>query len=189
MAGALTNRQGEMLLELARKTLAEILTSGTVAAEPDDPALAVTAAAFVTLKIGGKLRGCIGNLEPVGPLWRGVRDNAINAAFHDPRFSPITPEELPAVRLDVSVLSPPKSLEYRETEELPGKLQPGIDGVILRDGPRGATFLPQVWQQLPSPEQFLGHLCMKAGLPKDTWQRRKLEIHIYHVQCFEEDKR
>jgi hypothetical protein len=121
MAGALTNRQGEMLLELARKTLAEILTSGTVAAEPDDPALAVIAAAFVTLKIGGKLRGCIGNLEPVGPLWRGVRDNAINAAFHDPRFSPLTPKELAAVRLDVSVLSPPKSLEYRETEETPAR--------------------------------------------------------------------
>jgi uncharacterized protein len=188
MDGLLDERQGRRLLELARKTLAEQLAGGEVPAPPDEPALLTRMATFVTLKVDGKLRGCIGNLEPVGPLWEGVRDNAIHAAFHDHRFSPLTPEELPAVRVDISILTPAKPLEYRDTEELLAKLRPGVDGVILRDGQRGATFLPQVWQQLPSPEQFLGHLCLKAGLPRESWRRAGLGIHTYQVQCFEEEQ-
>ncbi len=188
MEGLLDKKQGEILLKLARKALDEQMQKGRVSIKSEDPVLSVRAAAFVTLKIAGKLRGCIGNLEPVGPLWQGVRDNAINAAFHDPRFSPLSPEELSDVHLDISVLTPPKALEYKDAEELTTKLRPGIDGVILRDGPRSATFLPQVWQQLPSPEQFLGHLCLKAGLPQQTWRQKKLEIQIYQVQCFEEQK-
>jgi len=189
MDGLLDDRQGAMLLKLARKTLEQKMMNGTVSLTPDEPALSVKAATFVTLKIAGKLRGCIGNLEPVGALWEGIRDNAINAAFHDPRFSPLTSKELPDVEIDISILSPPKPLQYENTEDLPAKLRPGIDGVILRDGPRTATFLPQVWQQLPSPEQFLGHLCLKAGLAQKTWRQRRLEIHTYQVQCFEEEKR
>jgi AmmeMemoRadiSam system protein A len=189
MDGLLDNRQGEILLKLARKTLEEKLKKGTLPLKPEEPALSAPVATFVTLKIAGKLRGCIGNLEPAGTLWEGIRDNAINAAFHDPRFSPLTPKELPGVEIDISLLSQPKPLEYEDIEDLPAKLRPGIDGVILRDGPRSATFLPQVWQQLPSPDQFLGHLCLKAGLPQKTWQQRRLEIHTYQVQCFEEEKR
>jgi AmmeMemoRadiSam system protein A len=176
------------LLELARKSLEQKIQKGTDLKTPKDPALSEKAAAFVTLKIGGVLRGCIGNLEPVGALWEGVRDNAINAAFHDHRFSPLSPEELSTVHLDISILSQPKPLEYEDAEDLLAKLRPGIDGVILRDGSRSATFLPQVWQQLTSAEQFLGHLCRKAGLPQEIWKDRKLEIHTYQVQCFEEDK-
>ena len=182
------NRQGKALLELARKTLSHKLEQGAAPPVPDEPALSMKAATFVTLKIAGKLRGCIGNLEPVGSLWEGVRDNAINAAFLDHRFSPLTREELPAVKIDISILSPPKPLEYQDAEDLLAKLRPGIDGVILRDGRRSATFLPQVWHQLPSAEQFLGHLCQKAGLSQDAWRRTRLGIHTYQVQCFEEDK-
>lgn len=185
-AGLLDERQGQQLLVLARKALTEKMAKGTGPAVPDEPALSTRAATFVTLKIAGKLRGCIGNLEPVGALWEGVRDNAINAAFHDHRFSPLTPEELPSVRVDISILSPPKPLEYKDAEDLLAKLRPGIDGVILRDGRRGATFLPQVWHQLPSPRQFLDHLCLKAGLPRDAWQQAKLGIHTYQVQSFQE---
>jgi AmmeMemoRadiSam system protein A len=178
-----------MLLKLARQTLEQQFRKEQIPLAPDEPALSVKAAAFVTLKIDGKLRGCIGNLEPVGALWEGIRDNAINAAFNDHRFSPLTPDELSAVKLDISVLSQPKPLEYKGADDLLKKLRPGIDGVILRDGPRGATFLPQVWQQLPTTEQFLGHLCLKAGLPQESWRQKKLEIQTYQVQCFEEEER
>jgi AmmeMemoRadiSam system protein A len=187
--GLLNSRHGEMLLKLARQTLEQQFRKEKISLEPDEPALSIKAAAFVTLKIDGKLRGCIGNLEPVGALWEGIRDNAINAAFNDHRFSPLTPDELSAVQLDISVLSQPTPLEYQGAEDLLKKLRPGIDGVILRDGPRGATFLPQVWQQLPSAEQFLGHLCLKAGLPQESWRQKNLEIQTYQVQCFEEEER
>jgi AmmeMemoRadiSam system protein A len=186
MTDLLTDRQGQMLLELARNTLVQKIEKRDAPLQPDDPAFSVNASTFVTLKIGGQLRGCIGNLEPVGALWEGIRDNAVNAAFHDHRFSPLTPDELSAVQLDISILSQPEPLEYTDTDDLLMKLRPGIDGVILRDGKRSATFLPQVWQQLSSPEQFLDHLCLKAGLPKEIWRQTRLEIQIYQVQCFEE---
>ena len=189
MADLLTDKQGHILLQLARKTLVQKLSKGTVPSEPDDPALLVKAATFVTLKIDGKLRGCIGNLEPVGSLWEGIRDNAINAAFNDYRFSPLTQDELPTVHLDISILSQPQLLQYDDPEDLPKKLRPGIDGVILRDGHRSATFLPQVWQQLTLPEQFLDHLCLKAGVSQQTWRQKKLSILTYQVQCFEEEKK
>jgi AmmeMemoRadiSam system protein A len=187
--GLLNSRQGEMLLKLARQTLEQQFKNEKIPLAPDEPALSVKAATFVTLKIDGKLRGCIGNLEPVGALWEGIRDNAINAAFNDHRFSPLTSDELSDIQLDISVLSQPKPLDYKGAEDLLKKLRPGIDGVILRGGRRGATFLPQVWQQLPSAEQFLGHLCLKAGLPQESWRQKKLEIETYQVQCFEEQKR
>ncbi len=187
----LTKKQGQVLLDLARKTLeTKLAKEGPVlVTPPDDPALSAKAATFVTLTIAGKLRGCIGSLEPDRPLWEGIRENAVNAAFCDHRFSPLTPEELPVVHLDVSILSPARPLHYETPEELPGKLQPGVDGVILRDGLRRATFLPQVWQQLPTSEQFLDHLCLKAGLAQETWRQRKLEILTYQVQSFEEDRK
>lgn len=187
MKGQLNEIQGRILLELARKTLAHRLENGSLPSVPVDPALLTKAATFVTLKIEGKLRGCIGNLEPVGALWEGIRDNAINAAFHDHRFSALTKEELSAVQLDISILSEPKTLEYRGGDDLLEKLRPGIDGVIVRDGHRSATFLPQVWSQLNSAEQFLDHLCLKAGLPQKIWRQKPLVVHTYQVQCFKED--
>jgi uncharacterized protein len=188
MVGVLEDRYGQILLRLARNTLEQKLTKGAELPAPGEPALSVKAATFVTLKIAGRLRGCIGNLEPIGPLWQGIRDNAINAAFHDHRFSPLTPEELPEVHLDISILSQPVPLEYADASELLDKLRPGIDGVILRDGRHTATFLPQVWQQLPVPEQFLGHLCLKAGLPQEYWRQARLAINTYQVQSFAEER-
>lgn len=183
----LTEAQGRSLLTLARTTLKHQLTGSEAPQQPADPALVASAATFVTLKLSGKLRGCIGNLQPVGSLWQGIRDNAINAAFHDHRFSPLVAAELDRVHIDISVLSAPEPLEYSDSSDLTRKLSPGIDGVIIRDGRRSATFLPQVWQQLPIPEQFLGHLCQKAGLSERAWRDTKLEVQIYHVQCFAEE--
>ena len=191
MGNSLTQEQGQLLLELARKTLETRLQKRPAALPPppDDPAFSKQAATFVTLKIAGKLRGCIGNVEATETLWAGIRDNAVNAALHDHRFSPLTPEELSVVQLDISILSPAQPLHYERPEELPAKLRAGVDGVILRDGSRRATFLPQVWQQLPEPDQFLDHLCLKAGLAQETWRRRKLDIFTYQVQCFAEEKK
>lgn len=188
MTGLLSDKQGQVLLELARKTLVEKLQNKTYPQMHDEPAFSETAATFVTLKIGGKLRGCIGNLEPVGKLWEGIRDNVINAAFHDHRFSPLSSDELPAVQLDISILSEAQPLEYENSEDLLAKLRPGVDGVILREGGRSATFLPQVWKQLRSPEQFMDHLCLKAGLPQKTWRQKKIGINIYQVQSFSEER-
>jgi uncharacterized protein len=188
MNDPLSHEQGCLLLALARTTLEHQLLRGDGPKTPDDPALLSSAATFVTLKIDGNLRGCIGNLQPVGALWEGIRDNAINAAFHDHRFSRLRLEELEKVHLDISILSAPQAVLYQEPEGLLSQLRPGVDGVIVRDGRRSATFLPQVWQQLPDPEQFLGRLCQKAGLPERAWRDKRLAVEIYQVQCFSEEK-
>lgn len=188
MSEQLTRAQGKQLLELARQTLVARLAGGEQPDQPADPALLENKATFVTLKIAGQLRGCIGNLQAVGSVWEGIRDNVLNAAFHDNRFSPLQPEELSEVHLDLSVLSSPVPLDYSDKDDLLAKICPGIDGVILRDGRNQATFLPQVWEQLPTPEFFLGHLCRKAGLTESAWREKKMEIQIYHVQCFEEER-
>jgi AmmeMemoRadiSam system protein A len=189
MKGRVTVTQGSELLKLARQTLEHRLGRGDAVVETQDPELLEQGAAFVTLKLDGKLRGCIGNLVPVSSLWLGVRDNALNAALHDHRFKPLSIEELDKVVLDISVLSAPQPLEYEGQSDLLQKLRPDIDGVILRKDRKGATFLPQVWEQLPRPEQFLDHLCVKAGLPQGEWREGDLEIKTYQVQCFHEGKR
>jgi AmmeMemoRadiSam system protein A len=141
---------------------------------------------FVTLKINHRLRGCIGSLSANASLAEGVRDNVLNAAFHDPRFSPLTATELDAVQIEVSVLSEPAALDYTDAGDLLSKLKPGIDGVILKKGYASATFLPQVWEQLPQPEAFLSNLCMKAGLSADRWRQGDLTVQVYQVQYFQE---
>jgi len=140
----------------------------------------------VTLKIGGDLRGCIGTLTGREPLVEGVATHALNAAFHDPRFGPLTAEELNRVTIEVSVLGEPQPLRYEGAADLIAKLRPHVDGVILRKGYASATFLPQVWEQLPKPEAFLSHLCLKAGLSGDAWRKGQLEVQTYQVQYFEE---
>ena len=143
---------------------------------------------FVTLKIAEKLRGCIGHLTGFAPLVTGIRENAVNAAFHDPRFSPLTVNELAQVRIEVSVLSEPKPLVYADAAALVARLQPHVDGVIIRKGAASSTFLPQVWEHLSDPEDFLGQLCLKAGLSDKAWRKGQLEVSTYQVQNFEENQ-
>ncbi len=188
MNDVLSAKQGGDLLQLARQTIAEKLGVATDTVLSQDSAFDAEYGTFVTLKIKGALRGCIGNLLPSGSVAEGVKRNAISAAFHDTRFSPLTSQEFENVEIDISVLSQPKTLEYRDGADLVTKLRPGIDGVILKLGGAAATFLPQVWDQLPSPELFLGHLCRKAGLADTAWQDSHPEIEIYQVQCFEEEE-
>jgi AmmeMemoRadiSam system protein A len=189
----LTPEQGAALVALARQTLARHFGETTAPAETQrletllvDQALQARCGTFVTLKIDNQLRGCIGSLSATAPIVAGVRDNALNAAFHDPRFSPLPKSELDRVHIEVSVLSEPVQLAYTDAEDLLAKLRPGLDGVIIKKGFASATFLPQVWEQLPQPEPFLSHLCMKAGLPADQWRKGNLEVQVYQVQYFEE---
>jgi len=189
MKSVLTKQQGKTLLKLARQTIAERLEQREQPAAVQDEILDTAEyGSFVTLKIKGALRGCIGNLLPSGSVADGVKRNAISAAFHDSRFSPLTAAELEQVEIDISVLNQPQTLEYLDGDDLISKLRPGVDGVILKQGGAGATFLPQVWDQLPSPELFLGHLCRKAGLVESAWKNSHPQIEIYQVQCFEEEK-
>jgi MEMO1 family protein len=189
----LAPEKGRLLVKLARSTLMEKFGRPLPPAEADrmrselsDAAFQARSGTFVTLKHKGRLRGCIGNLSASDPLAEGVRRNAVNAAFHDPRFSPLTEKELDQVLIEVSVLTEPRPLAFSGPEDLLRKLRPNVDGVIIRRRHASATFLPQVWEQLPKKEDFLGHLCLKAGLPRDAWQRGDLEVSTYQVQYFEE---
>lgn len=158
---------GRSLTAIARAAVAEALGRGA-AALPDEHWLREQRASFVTLTLGGRLRGCIGSLEAHRPLGEDVAANARSAALRDPRFPPLTAAELDRIGVEVSVLSAPSLLPFGDHAELIAQLRPGVDGLILAcDGRRG-TFLPQVWEQLPEPETFLAHLKQKAGLPADT---------------------
>jgi len=187
--GTLNTEQGDALVKAARETIAHRL--GRPVAGPDpailrDEALRDKRGAFVTLHLAGELRGCIGSLTGYEPLLNNVRHNAENAAFNDHRFPPLTLAELDQVDIEVSVLSEPRPLDYQDSRDLLAKLRPGIDGVIIRHGAASATFLPQVWDQLPQPDSFLAHLCRKAGLAMDAWQHDKLQVSTYQVQYFAE---
>lgn len=193
MGTKFTDEQGHALVELAKKTIQEKLgVSCTLSPSCEevlkDKVLSNKCGTFVTLTIDGQLRGCIGCLESRETVVEGVRRNAVNAAFHDPRFRSLSKKELDRIRIEVSILTEPEACEYSCAGDLLDKLRPGIDGVIIRCGYASATFLPQVWDQLPDKEEFLSHLCMKAGLASDAWEKNKLEVQVYQVQCFEEEK-
>jgi len=189
----LTEQQGDILLRLARMTMEAKLsipeTCHCADQELSLPDLQQKQGVFVTLHLDGMLRGCIGSLIGTESIIAGVRRHAINAAFHDYRFSPLSPEEAQAVRISVSVLSSPEKLRFKDADELLNLLRPGIDGVIISaPGGAGATFLPQVWEQLPLPEMFLTHLCRKAGLVDDYWRGSDCVVETYQVQYFEENR-
>jgi len=187
----LTEEQGKYLLKVARKTIENALLGHKEKESEDKNVPAVLhkrRGTFVTLTEHGNLRGCIGHIIPHESIIDGVRINAINAAFRDPRFRPLSPEELDKIKIEVSILTEPKALQYEDAEDLLKKLRPGIDGVIIKKGFHEATFLPQVWEQLPRKEDFLTHLCLKAGLDGDAWRRGGLEVYTYQVQAFEEEE-
>ncbi len=184
----LTETDQAALLQLARATIEARLRDRETVDRPESPSAAMTEprACFVTLHKGGALRGCIGSLEPTRPLIDGVMENATNAAFQDPRFPPLSADELETVDLEISVLTRPEPLTYTDGEDLKKKLKPGVHGVILEKGWNRATFLPQVWDQLPDPETFLTHLCQKARLSADCWRSGDVDVKVYEVRHFSE---
>ena len=193
--GQFSEAQGRVLVKLARKTIGDKLglTTSESASQDLHSALKkdcfkVQRATFVTLKIKGQLRGCIGSLTATETVAESVRRNALSAAFHDPRFSPLSQDELGRTAIEVSILTEPQPLRFQDGQELIKKLRPHVDGVIIRKSFARATFLPQVWEQLPEPEDCLSHLCMKAGLPSRAWEDSGLEVLTYQVQYFEENR-
>ncbi len=185
----MNRQQGRLLVQLARGAIAEAL--GVAFPAPRLPAdaswLAEPGAAFVTLTKHGQLRGCIGSLEARRPLIEDVRANAVAAAFHDPRFPPLTANELDEIRVEVSVLSPMQPFIVENEQDAIHRLRPGVDGVVLEFGPHKGTFLPQVWEQLPDPALFLAHLKQKAGLPADFWHP-DVRLYTYEVEKFREEE-
>lgn len=178
-----------ILLKLARQAMEAAVKGESLPplALEDLPArLRQLGASFVTLTSHGELRGCIGALEPYLPLAEDVREHAVAAALQDYRFPPVRPEELPEIQIEISRLTRPQPLDYDQPEELLRRLRPHIDGVILRDGFHRATFLPQVWEKIPQPEEFLSHLCLKMGAPPDLWRRKRLQVQVYQVEEFHE---
>lgn len=138
-------------------------------------------ASFVTLELNGNLRGCIGSLEAYQPLIKDVAENAYNAAFSDPRFYPLQKDEYPQLTKHISVLSKSEPIHFTSETDLLRQLRPNIDGLILSDHGQRGTFLPAVWESLPTPELFLKHLKLKAGLPEDYWSNT-LKVEKYTAE-------
>lgn len=189
MSETLTLEEQKILLRLAREAMergvkGEDLPPLDLSALP--PALREEGSSFVTLTICGQLRGCIGSLEPFRSLAEDVREHAAAAALKDPRFPPVREDELSAIQIEVSRLTRPIPLEYRDVDDLLSKLRPHVDGVIVRDGTHRATFLPQVWEKIPAPADFLDNLCHKMGVRPDLWRNRHLDVLTYKVEEFHE---
>lgn len=189
MDDTLSLEERQTLLQLAREAL-EFGVRGKKSTPLHEASLSknlrTDGATFVTLTIHGELRGCIGTLEARQPLAEDVRVHAVAAALEDPRFPPVREEELSRIQIEVSRLTRPVRLEYANADDLLSKLRPHVDGVILRDGMRRATFLPQVWDKLPDAREFLSQLCFKMGVNEDAWRTKHLEVLTYQVEEFHE---
>jgi AmmeMemoRadiSam system protein A len=166
---------GSVLLPIARAAIARNL-GAEVAAREDAPWLLEPGATFVTLRKGGELRGCIGSLEARRPLLLDVKANAVAAAFRDPRFPPVTYLEFEDLCIEVSLLSPMSPIDVESEGDALARLRPFEDGVVFEYGQARSTFLPQVWEDLPDPANFLGQLKRKAGLPSSFWSS---EVRLY----------
>lgn len=181
----ISEKDQKFLLKLARKAIESHPSVADVREDALTPVMKEKRGVFVTLTIDGALRGCIGYIQPIMPLYEAVLDCAVNAAYADPRFRPVSAGEFKAIRIEISVLTVPEPLKYSGAEDLLAKLTPD-DGVVLKRGMRQATFLPQVWEELPDKKQFLEHLSMKAGMSADAWKGSDITIEIYKVEKFKE---
>lgn len=180
--------KGKVLTGIARGAIAGALNESR-APLPQDAWLFEFGACFVTLTQYGELRGCIGSLEAHRPLAEDVHHNALAAAFRDPRFAPLQQHELDQTRCEISLLSAAETLPFRDEQDALAQLRPGVDGIIFQYGRHRSTFLPQVWEQLPQPRDFMAHLKRKAGLPDAFWAA-EVRLSRYTVAKYrEEDSR
>lgn len=179
---------GRVLIPLARAAISSELGLSASAAAEAPAWLARQGASFITLMLEGKLRGCIGTLRAHRALAEDVRGNAVGAAFRDPRFARLTPEELPAVSVEVSVLSALEPLSFGDESDALRQLRAGVDGVVFEYGHHSSTFLPQVWADVGEPADFLAHLKYKAGLPPDFWDK-DVKLSRYTVYKWREEGR
>ncbi len=180
-----SQEEQKLLLRIARQSLVSaVYRKPQSDAIPAVPIFSEKRGCFVTLTSLGRLRGCIGYIQPIKPLYQAVVDNAVNAALHDPRFSAVKVSELDNVRIEISVLTLPQVLSYSSPEDLLSRLEIGVHGVILKNGYCESTFLPQVWDQLPDKVTFLEHLALKGGMEKDGW--KSAEVFTYQAIHFSE---
>ncbi|MDZ7754158.1 MAG: AmmeMemoRadiSam system protein A [Gammaproteobacteria bacterium] len=181
----LTTAQRETLLGVARDAVSHGLVHHALlalSAADFEEALRAPRATFVTLESDGRLRGCIGTLEARLPLVEDIARHAYAAAFEDPRFPPLAPHEAASLDYHISILSPPVPMDIRDEADLVAQLQPEVDGLIIEQGGRRATFLPSVWSSLPAPQDFVAHLKAKAGIRNgDT---APLKAWRYHTEGF-----
>ena len=182
-----STKPGNMLPSLARAAIASRFGL-SLDNRTETPLLYEHGACFVTLMQTGQLRGCIGSLQAYRPLLDDVKENAIAAAFRDPRFKPLAASEYNEICIEVSLLSPLKAMTISNEEDALTQFQPGVDGVVLHCGDKRGTFLPQVWESLPEPRRFLEELKRKAGLPGDFWSD-EVRLFRYHVEKWSEDER
>lgn len=191
MSNSLSRSEQRQLLRLARDAL-EAAVRGELPppVSPADLPLALTrpGATFVTLMNSNELRGCIGGLQARLPLYEDVLEHTVQSAQNDYRFPPVTAAEAPRIEIEISVLTEPQPLRYDSSEQLPRRLRPNVDGVILNQGFQRATFLPQVWERVPDPATFLSMLCEKMGAAPDLWRHTKLEVLTYQVEKFTESE-
>lgn len=207
----------EYLLQLSRRTLEKYFQNkGILNVEEDDldNSLKEKKGVFVTLWKNQSLRGCIGSLEGTKPIFEGVIENTLASALYDPRFSPLSKEELKDIKIEISIIEPLKKLpDFKKEKDLLDYLDKNKPGLLIKKGiypytkrehfrlksekigkassrygveAFQATFLPQVWEELKSPELFLSHLCQKAGLPPNEWKNKDLEMFEYEVDVFRE---
>jgi AmmeMemoRadiSam system protein A len=175
---------GAALLRLARAAIGEKLGQ-PAPADASHEKLHEPGATFVTLTQRGQLRGCIGSLEAHRALLHDVRENALAAAFRDPRFSPLSVEEFEFTSVEVSLLTPAAPMAFRDEADFMAQLRPGVDGIVFQYGRHRSTFLPQVWESLPEPDQFMQQLKRKAGLPPNFWHET-VSISRYEVTKWKE---
>lgn len=189
MSTPLTDVEKKILLQLAREAMEHAVMRNKLAPLNHSlftPTLIENGASFVTLTIDTQLRGCIGTLEAYQPLAEDVREHAIAAALQDPRFAPVDKIELNRIKLEISRLTAPLPLEYSSGADLLKKIKPHVDGVTIKIGERRATFLPQVWEKIPDPLEFLERLCQKMGASANTWRTIPLQVFVYQVEEFHE---
>jgi len=185
-AERLSDAARKTLIQIARDSILHGLKQGSplqLDAESFIPQLQAERASFVTLNRSGMLRGCIGHLEACMPLVEDVAENAFSAAFRDPRFPPLTQGEFADLAIHISVLTPAEPIEFDSEADLLQKIRPNVDGLILLDGRAKGTFLPSVWESLPTAQDFLRHLKNKAGLPENHWSET-LQVYRYETESF-----
>ena len=182
----MTTERGKILLPIARAAISQVLNVPHTADETA-PWLAEHGACFVTLTQSGELRGCIGSLQAHRPLLADVKSNAVSAALHDPRFAPLRAEELDITTVEISLLSATREMEVRDEADALAQLRPNVDGIIFEYGRYRSTFLPQVWESLAQPRQFLSMLRRKAGLPDDFWAEG-VKLSRYTVTKWSEER-
>jgi hypothetical protein len=175
--------QGKKLVKIAREAIETYVCTGK--GKNPEPEFNELRGVFCTLNTypGGELRGCIGLPYPDRPLSEGILEAAISST-KDPRFPPLNLDELGRITVEVSVLTPPE--EIKAPDPL-SQIKKGRDGLILKHGRNQGLFLPQVWEELPTPEEFLSHLCYKAGLPDpDAWKDKEARLYRFQAQIFSE---